>query len=72
MRKLVVFALLTLLLVGCGARRVGPLAPRRTDTPDHRAAAASADCVACHALNGGRDHAPDDSCTNCHNLIPGR
>jgi len=72
-RTLVLAGLLCAFAVaGCGHRRVAPFAPRRPDTPDHRAAKTSADCIECHTPAKIKDHAPGDKCVSCHFRIPGR
>lgn len=73
MKKLLpVLLALSLATAGCGHRRVGPMASRRPDIPQHSGVKASSECISCHDIAAIKDHRKEDVCISCHFSIPGR
>lgn len=71
-RLLPVLLALALAATSCGQRRVGPMAPRRPDSPEHRGIKSSGECISCHDIAGIKDHRKEDNCLSCHFSIPRR
>lgn len=55
------------LLTGCVALRP-PLAPHRSNTPDHKAAKSIQDCLKCHNQNNMPHPVNQGDCLKCHRL----
>lgn len=67
---LVLAALLT--ATACGARRMAPFAPHRTNTDFHRDAVTNQSCLNCHeGKTLSNEHQASDNCLKCHRILQG-
>jgi len=70
MQKVVVIMLVSVVLAGCVVLRP-PLAPHRTNTPEHVAAQSVDDCLKCHSSENMPHNVNRGDCLKCHRIEQG-